>query len=143
MLSDRCIKPMPDTSTQSSIEHSLSALRAAFRIRFEAARTEQALRDENAKILGKKGELTAILKQMGSVSADARKTIGSQVNALKEEVEGAFDERLREIGRAKRDAELHASPFDLTLPGRELAPRGHAHPRLRGARRAGSRNRRE
>jgi phenylalanyl-tRNA synthetase alpha chain len=112
----------------ASIERSLSALRAAFRARFEAAATEQALRDENAKILGKKGELTAILKQMGQVPADARKSIGAIVNALKADVERAFDERLRALARAEREAELKAPPFDLTLPGRPPAPVGHAHP---------------
>jgi phenylalanyl-tRNA synthetase alpha chain len=97
-------------------------------MRFEAARTEQALRVENAKILGKNGELTAILRQMKSVSSDARKSIGELGNALRQEVEGAFDERLRAIARGKRDAELNAPPFDLSLPGREPAPLGHAHP---------------
>ena len=119
---------MSEVSTQSSIEHSLSSLRATFRGRFDEAATEQALRDENAKILGKKGELTAILNQMGSVPADARKAIGKRVNELKNEVENAFEERLRAIARARRDAELNARPFDLTLPGRLPAPRGHAHP---------------
>jgi phenylalanyl-tRNA synthetase alpha chain len=119
---------MSDTPTQSSIEHALSVLRATFRARFEAAATEQALRDENAKILGKKGELTAILRHMGSVSADARKSIGAVANAVKQEVEAAFDERLRAIALGARDDELRAPPFDLTLPGRELAPLGHAHP---------------
>jgi phenylalanyl-tRNA synthetase alpha chain len=119
---------MSDVPAQSSIEHSLSALRASFRGRFEAAATEQTLRDENAKILGKKGELTAILRQMGAVSADARKSIGERVNELKLEVVAAFDQRLRELARGKRDAELRGPPFDLTLPGREPAPLGHAHP---------------
>jgi phenylalanyl-tRNA synthetase alpha chain len=119
---------MSDLPTQSSIERSLSALRVAFRARFEAAASEQALRDENAKILGKKGELTAILKQMGSVSADARKSIGAAANALRGEVEAAFEESLRTMARRQREAELSAQPFDLTLPGREPAPIGHAHP---------------
>jgi phenylalanyl-tRNA synthetase alpha chain len=119
---------MSETPSLSSIEHSLSALRETFRARFDAAPTEQALRDENAKILGKKGELTAILAQMRSISADARKTIGALVNTLKQEVESAFDARLAAIARALRDADLHARPFDLTLPGREIAPLGHAHP---------------
>jgi phenylalanyl-tRNA synthetase alpha chain len=119
---------MPDGPTESSIERSLAALRVTFRSRFEGAATEQALRDENAKILGKKGELKAILGQMGSVPADARKSIGELVNALKREVEGAFEEQLRALARGKRDAELNAPPFDLTLPGREMTPLGHAHP---------------
>ncbi len=111
-----------------SIERSLAALRATFRARFEAAPTEQALRDENAKILGKKGELTGVLAQMRAVPADARKSIGEMVNTVKKEVETAFDERLRSLGRAKRQADLDAPPFDLTLPARQPAPIGHAHP---------------
>ena len=111
-----------------SIERSLSTLRGSFRARFEAAATEQALRDENAKILGKKGELTAILKQMGGVPADARKAIGEAVNTLKQEVEAAFDAHLKGLARAARDADLKAAPFDLTLPGRGPGPVGHPHP---------------
>lgn len=114
--------------TQASIEQALSNLRTQFRSRFEAAATEQALRDENAKILGKKGELTAILAQMGKVPADARKTIGQMVNTVKQEVEKAFEGRLLAIAKAKRDAELNARPFDLTLPARVPAPLGHKHP---------------
>ena len=56
--------------SMTGVMSTLAALRASFRARFEGAATEQALRDENAKILGKKGELTAILKQMGSVPAE-------------------------------------------------------------------------
>lgn len=115
-------------SAQATIDEALSALRSAFPSRFDAASTEQALRDENAKILGKKGELTAILKQMGAVPGDARKAIGEKVNALKVEVERAFDARLAAIARARRDADLRARPFDLSLPGRAPAPLGHRHP---------------
>ena len=63
-------------AAQASVERSLTTLRATFRARFEAASTEQALRDEHAKVLGKKGELTLVLKQMGQVPPDARRTIG-------------------------------------------------------------------
>lgn len=114
--------------SQAEIESSLSTLRSTFRERFGAAATEQALRDENAKILGKKGELTAILKQMGSVPADARKAIGERVNALKQEVEAAFDACLKALADAKRASALNAAPFDLSLPGRLPGPVGHAHP---------------
>jgi phenylalanyl-tRNA synthetase alpha chain len=117
-----------DLAPQDSIERSLGVLRATFRARFEAASTEQALRDENAKILGKKGELTAVLKQMGKVPGEARKTLGELANTVKQEVEAAFDERLRALANAARTAELTARPYDLTLPPRPLAPLGHAHP---------------
>ena len=117
---------MPDPG--DNIAASLSALRASFRARFEAAATEQALRDENAKILGKKGELTAILKQMGAVPAEARKAIGEAVNTLKQEVEATFEACLRNLAKAERDADLKAPPFDLTLTGRAPSPVGHPHP---------------
>ena len=113
---------------QANIDSALRSLREAFPERFARATTEQLLRDENATLLGKKGELTAILKQLGAVPADTRKTIGEKVNALKQEVEAAFNARLAALAKATRDAELHAAPYDLTLPARELAPRGHKHP---------------
>ena len=75
----------PADPPQQSIDGALAALRASFPVRFAGAKTEQELRDENAKILGKKGELTAILKGMGSVPGDARKAIGEKTPFLTEE----------------------------------------------------------
>jgi phenylalanyl-tRNA synthetase alpha chain len=119
---------MADASVESTIFAALDALRADFPARFAGAATEQALRDENAKLLGKKGELTGILKQLGAAPPEAKKTIGERVNALKQEVEKSFEARLEELEAKKRDAELNAAPFDLTLPGRPPAPLGHEHP---------------
>jgi phenylalanyl-tRNA synthetase alpha chain len=119
---------MSTNAIPEPVERSLAMLRATFRGRFESAATEQALRDENAKILGKKGELTGILKQVGNAPPEARKSIGELVNALRTDVEAAFAERLDAIARAKREAELNAAPFDVTLPGRAPALLGHAHP---------------
>jgi phenylalanyl-tRNA synthetase alpha chain len=118
----------PSDQPQESVEGALAALRAAFPARFAAAKTEQELRDENAKILGKNGELTAILKGMGRVPGDARKALGQKANSLREQVESAFEAKLRELALAKRQAELTARPFDLTLPGRAPASVGHKHP---------------
>jgi phenylalanyl-tRNA synthetase alpha chain len=115
-------------ATHEAIEQALTTLRDGYPSRFAAATDEQTLRDENAKILGKKGELTAILKQMGAIPGDARKAIGAKVNALRTEVESAFDQRLATLAAELRHAELHARPFDLTLPARTLRAEGHAHP---------------
>jgi phenylalanyl-tRNA synthetase alpha chain len=112
----------------ADVEHAVAKLREGFRARFEAATTEQELRDENAKILGKKGELTAIMKGVGSAAPDARKAIGELGNTLRREVEAAFEQRLSEIAREKRERELSGRLFDLTLPGRAPAPLGHPHP---------------
>lgn len=110
------------------IEEGLSKLGTSFREAFAEARTEQALRDAHARVLGKRGELTAILRQMAKVPAEARRAIGEKVNALKLDVEQAFDARLEAIAAELRQADLEAPPFDLSLPGRAPAPRGHVHP---------------
>jgi phenylalanyl-tRNA synthetase alpha chain len=119
---------MADDSVVGTIFAALDSLGQAFPARFAAAGTEQALRDENAKILGKKGELSAVLKELGKAPPETKKAIGERANTLKQAVERAFDECLRALERAKRDAELNAPPFDLTLPERPPAPLGHKHP---------------
>ncbi len=116
------------TAPLDTIYASLDALGAAFPARFEEATNEQSLREENAKLLGKKGELTGILKQLGQVPPESRKAVGERVNELKGAVEKAFDARLLAFKNEKRDAELNAPPFDLTLPPRTPAPLGHKHP---------------
>jgi len=110
------------------IESGLSALGERYRDEFARATSEQQLRDARAAVLGKKGELTNVLKLMGKVSPDQRKHFGERVNTVKLEVEQAFEERLQQLRRAEREAELSAEPFDLTLPGRLPSGRGHLHP---------------
>jgi len=117
-----------ETAAKDTIDRALAALAESFPARFEAAETEQALRDENAKILGKKGELTAILKELGKAPPEARKAIGESVNRIKRDVEAKFEACLAAIAKKKRDADLSARPFDLTLPPRIPIGRGHKHP---------------
>ena len=117
------------TDPAAGIDRALTALREGFMARFRAAATEQALRDENAKVLGKKGELTAILSQLGKAPPDQRKRIGEGANALRREVEAGFETCLHDLRKKVRAAELEAPPFDLTLPARfPLADGGHRHP---------------
>jgi phenylalanyl-tRNA synthetase alpha chain len=110
------------------IEAGLRALGERFRAAFAAAETEHELRHANAALLGKKGELTNLLRLMGQVPADQKRQMGERVNQARREVEAAFEARLGEIRRAEREADLQAPPLDLTLPGRVPAPRGHIHP---------------
>jgi phenylalanyl-tRNA synthetase alpha chain len=112
----------------NEIESGLSALGDHYREQFSQSATEQQLRDARAAVLGKKGELTNVLKLMGKVSPDQRKYFGERVNTVKGEVEQAFESRLRELRESEREAELSAQPFDLSLPGRPAAGRGHLHP---------------
>ena len=111
-----------------AIDEGLANLGTRFRTAFAKATTEQALRAEHALILGKKGELTAVLALMRNVPAADRPAAGARVNAFKDDVEAAFEARLRAIARAAREAELRGRRFDLTLPGRLELGRGHPHP---------------
>jgi phenylalanyl-tRNA synthetase alpha chain len=112
----------------SDIELGLQKLGASFREAFASAATEQTLREAHARVLGKKGDLTQILRRMGDVPAEGRRLVGERVNALKTDVETEFARRLEALAAAAREAELGGRPFDLSLPGRAPAPRGHVHP---------------
>ncbi len=111
-----------------AIENGLSALGTRFRGAFATASSEQSLRAEHAKVLGKKGELTAVLSLLRAVPPSEKPAVGARINVFKEQVEAAFAERLRAIHRLAREVELSAQPFDLTLPGRVELGRGHLHP---------------
>ena len=94
----------------------------------EKAKDEQELRRARAHHLGKEGAVANALKWLGKLPASDRKPAGQRVNALKQNVETAFEARLKAIHRAARDADLNGPPFDLTLPGRPPTGRGHLHP---------------
>ena len=112
----------------AEIEAGLLAVGDEYRERFAAAQSEHELRNVRADILGKKGALTRVLRAMGAVPADRKREMGERTNAARAGVESAFEKRLSEIRQSLRDAELNATPFDLSLPGRPPAPRGHRHP---------------
>jgi phenylalanyl-tRNA synthetase alpha chain len=117
-------------SAAATVEERLAALGTRFAEAFAAAQSEQALRAEHAKLLGKKGELTAVLALMRDVPAEARPRIGALVNAFKEEVERTFAGRLAQLSRSKLAAELSARAHDVSLPGRLALGHGHPHPVL-------------
>ena len=109
------------------IEAGLAAFGPRARAAFEAAASEQELRNARAELLGKKGDLTLILRSLGQQPADKRRELGERVNGVRAEVEAAFESRLRALLGALRAADLNAPPFDMSLPGR-VAERGHHHP---------------
>jgi phenylalanyl-tRNA synthetase alpha chain len=112
----------------SEVEAGLAAVGVEYRERFAAATAEPELRAIRAEILGKKATLTRVLKAMAQLPAAERPRVGERVNAIRAEVEGAFEQRLLELKRALRQMDLEASPYDLTLPGRSPVGRGHRHP---------------
>ncbi|MBD9197626.1 MAG: phenylalanine--tRNA ligase subunit alpha [Clostridiales bacterium] len=90
----------------------------------KAAADLDALR---VKYLGKKGELTAVLKQMGSLSAEERPVMGQMANEVRAAVEKAIESQASILQKAALEAKLKAETVDVTIPGKEIAM-GHKHP---------------
>lgn len=93
----------------------------------DAADTPAALEELRGKLLGKKGELTAVLKQMGKLSAEERPVMGQLANSVRAQIEQKLEDRKAAIHAAVLEAKLAAEAIDVTIPG-ETVPLGHQHP---------------
>ena len=93
----------------------------------EEAATPAALEELRVKLLGKKGELTAVLKQMGKLSPEERPVMGQMANSVRATIEEKLEEQKSAIHAAVLEAKLAAESVDVTIPGDEVAL-GHQHP---------------
>ena len=79
------------------------------------------------RLLGKKGELTAVLKMMGRLSAEERPVMGQLANSVRASIEEHLETRKAELAAAALEAKLEAEALDVTVPG-ETHALGHKHP---------------
>ncbi len=91
------------------------------------AENAAAIEEVRVKYLGKKGELTAILKQMGSLSPEERPKMGQLVNEAKAEVEALITEKKDELNKKAVEEKLKAETIDITMPAKKLEA-GRLHP---------------
>ncbi len=92
-----------------------------------AATSEDALQEVRVRFLGRKGELTGLMKGLGALPSEERPVVGQLVNTVKDEVEASIDQALtaaRSEATAKR---LASERIDVTLPGRGRR-QGSKHP---------------
>ncbi len=87
----------------------------------------ELLESLRVKYLGKKGELTAILRQMGGLSAEERPRMGQLANKLRADIEDAIEDRNKIISALKMERRLISESVDVTLPGKKQSL-GHKHP---------------
>ena len=80
--------------------------------------------------LGKKGELTAVLRGMGKLSAEERPVIGQLANQVREEIEAAVAQKAEALKASALAEQLKAEKLDVTMPGK-TARVGHVHPLTR------------
>ena len=105
----------------------LEALKSDLMARIDAAGDVAALEDIRVSALGKKGEITAQMKQLGGLDPEARKAAGQALNALKDVIAGALDAKKSGFADAELNARLAAEAIDVSQSPR---PRkvGRLHP---------------
>lgn len=105
----------------------LENIKAAAISALELANAPAELEDLRVKFLGKKGELTAVLKQMGKLSPEERPVMGQIANAVRAEIENMLEQRKAAVNAAVLEKKLAAEAIDVTIPG-EAIVMGHEHP---------------
>ena len=106
----------------------LEQIKAAALEKLGAVASEEDLQQLQQQVLGKSGELTAILKTLGKITKEERARIGAEVNAVKSEITASMDAR-REYFRAKaQEARFKREAIDVTEPGKVAVPLGSLHP---------------
>lgn len=93
----------------------------------EQITTSQELKELKAKVLGKKSELTEILRGMGQIAAEQRPVVGELVNKVRTEIEEMIDSKEKEFEEAELKRKVEAEKIDITLPATRIK-RGSIHP---------------
>lgn len=109
------------------MKEQLEAIRQKALNELENAASIQDIEAVRIKFLGKKGELTGILKQMGKLSPEERPVIGQLANVIRSEIEAKIEEDSKSIAEKLQAEKLKAEKIDVTLPGKAKVL-GSRHP---------------
>ncbi|MBY9080513.1 phenylalanine--tRNA ligase subunit alpha [Paenibacillus sp. HN-1] len=112
------------------MKEKLEALKNEALAKLQVVQDPGTLNDLRVKYLGKKGELTEVLRGMGALSAEERPVIGQVANAVRGAIEEIISRKQEEFQEQETLARLQAEKVDVTLPGRKL-PQGGIHPLTR------------
>ena len=105
----------------------LDALLESAKADFTAAPTPAELENAKARYIGKSGRVTELMKGLGALSIDEKKTRGAEINQLKVGIEAALTARRDALAAAELEKQLKAEALDVTLPGRQRGT-GGLHP---------------
>lgn len=109
------------------MKEKLEAIQNAALALIEQADTPAALEELRVRFLGKKGELTSILKMMGKLSAEERPVMGQLANAVRSDIENHLEKKSTELKAKENELRLQAETLDITAPGKPVEI-GHKHP---------------
>ena len=109
------------------ISEKIEAIKTAVMEALAKSEHLQDIQDIRVKFLGKKGELTAIMKEMKNLSKEERPKVGQLVNTARSAIEEQLNAKLEEVKAKELAAKLESEKIDITLPGRKPVT-GHEHP---------------
>lgn len=109
------------------MEEKINQIRKEAEEEISKIETIHDLNEVKVKILGKKGELTEILRGMGSLSPEERPVIGNLVNKVRDEIEGLITSKETELKKKELQEKLQSEKIDVTLPATKVK-RGSKHP---------------
>ena len=109
------------------MKEQLEAIRKSALDAVAETRTAADLEAVRVRYLGKKGELTAVLKQMGKLSPEERPVMGQLANDVRSALEAAIEARSDALAQEAMAARLQAETVDVTIPGKKVEL-GHKHP---------------
>ena len=101
------------------MKEKLQSIKEEALAQIQAADAPEKLNDVKVRFLGKKGELTAVLKGMKDVAAEDRPKVGQLVNEAREEIETALNNAKTAMEKAIREAKLKEEVIDVTLPSKK------------------------
>lgn len=105
----------------------LESIRAEAEAALKSIESLEELDNVRVKFLGKKGDLTAVLKTMGSLAPEERPVVGQLANQIRSDIAAGIEAKTKELKEAAQEARLLAETIDVTLPG-EPVEIGHEHP---------------
>lgn len=109
------------------MKEKLERIKAEALKQIEASTALERLNEIKVNYLGKKGELTAVLKSMKDVVPEDRPKVGQLVNEAREEIETVLENAISKMEKIKREAQMKKETIDVTLPAKKNKA-GHRHP---------------
>lgn len=109
------------------MEKQLKTIKTAAKSEIESAISRQVLEALRVKYLGKKGELTSILKQMGSLSLEERPIMGALANEVRGFIGDTLDEKMKLLAKGEQIEKMKSEAIDVTIPG-NTKKLGSLHP---------------
>lgn len=109
------------------MKEKIESIKSAALLAIEQATTSSGLNDVRVRFLGKSGEITSLMKLLGTVSKEERPAMGKALNDVRVQIENTLDAKTAVVEESEKQARLAAEAVDVTLPGKTPA-KGSLHP---------------